>query len=118
MYLSNIYLLILSVYYVPGNFDAAGHTQLNQTENILALLEPILLWEEVDKSQIYTILGGDDTMTLEILGMLFGNDETPQQRVFLLLVLILARALLSLKMTFYPSAVILCDLVNKNTDSS
>ena len=64
MYLFNIYLLILSIYYVPGNFDGAGHTQVSQTDNILALMEPILLWEKLNKSQIYTILGGDDAMTL------------------------------------------------------
>ena len=74
--------------------------------------------EVKQKSNIYDIRWWWCHDSLEILGMLFGNDKTPQQRVFLLLLLSLAGALVSLKITFYPSAVILCDLVNKNTDSS
>ena len=36
-----------------GNFDGAGYTQVNQTGNILTLMEPILLWEKIDKSHIW-----------------------------------------------------------------
>lgn len=35
-----------------GNFDGAGYTQVNQTGNILTIMEPILLWEKIDKSHI------------------------------------------------------------------
>ena len=63
---------------MPGTFCGTGNTQLNQTDNILALMELTLLWEQTDKNQIYTILGSDNTMIL--FGdseNVFGHNKTP-----------------------------------------
>lgn len=62
---------------MPGTLWGAGDTQMHNVDNILVLREPILLWEETDENQIYPTLGSDNTMTLEILRMLFGNNKTP-----------------------------------------
>lgn len=68
-YPQNLFIQHLFIKHLYLNWGA-GDIHVNQrNNNMLALMEPTLLWKETDKNQIHKMLGSNDTMTL------FGDSE-------------------------------------------